>query len=166
MLNGDALAHWPQLRAVMHAAGSVKRLVTPAVWERGIRISSAAGVNAVPVAEYTLAAILLSARDVFRSARDYSLTHDMGAARPRGAVGAFGITVGVIGASRTGRRSLVLNLRPYLSGQPFRADHLDEVLTAIAALDQVWLTTPGAIVAAAREGAGEPQDVAAGPGRR
>ena len=112
VLNGDALAHWPQLRAVMHAAGSVKRLVTPAVWERGIRISSAAGVNAVPVAEYTLAAILLSARDVFRSARDYSLTHDMGAARPRGAVGAFGITVGVIGASRTGRRVLEL-LQPF-----------------------------------------------------
>ncbi|MCP2638194.1 hydroxyacid dehydrogenase [Microbacterium sp. HD4P20] len=112
ILDETALAHWTRLRAVVHSAGSVKRLVTPAVWERGIRVSSAAEVNAVPVAEYTLAAILLSARDVFRSARDYSLTQDLGAARPRGDVGAFGITVGLIGASRIGRRVLEL-LRPF-----------------------------------------------------
>ena len=107
-LDEATLAHWPRLRAVVHAAGSVKRLVTPAVWERGIRVSSAAGANAVPVAEYTLAAILLSANDALRSARDFSLAQDMVAARPRGDVGAFGITVGVIGASRIGRRVLEL----------------------------------------------------------
>jgi phosphoglycerate dehydrogenase-like enzyme len=111
-LDERTLARWPHLRAVVHAAGSVKRLVTPAVWERGIRVSSAAGANAVPVAEYTLATILLSAGDVLRSARDYARTHDMAASRPRGGVGAFGITVGVIGASRIGRRVLEL-LRPF-----------------------------------------------------
>ncbi len=111
-LDEATLAHWPRLRAVVHAAGSVKRLVTPAVWERGIRVSSAAGANAVPVAEYTLATILLSANDVLRSAHDFGQTHDMIAARPRGDVGAFGITVGVIGASRIGRRVLEL-LRPF-----------------------------------------------------
>ena len=111
-LDGPTLAHWPRLRAVVHAAGSVKRLVTPAVWERGIRVSSAAGANAVPVAEYTLATILLSAGDVLRSARDFTRTHDMIAARPRGGVGAFGITVGVVGASRIGRRVIEL-LQPF-----------------------------------------------------
>ncbi|MEV5070892.1 hydroxyacid dehydrogenase [Microbacterium sp. LMI12-1-1.1] len=111
-LDEATLAHWPRLRAVVHAAGSVKRLVTPAVWERGIRVSSAAGANAVPVAEYTLAAILLSASDALRSAHDFSRTQDMLAARPRGDVGAFGITVGVIGASRIGRRVVEL-LRPF-----------------------------------------------------
>jgi phosphoglycerate dehydrogenase-like enzyme len=111
-LDARTLANWPRLRAVVHAAGSVKRLVTPAVWERGIRVSSAAGANAVPVAEYTLATILLSANDVLRSAHDFERTHDMVAARPRGSVGAFGITVGVIGASRIGRRVLEL-LQPF-----------------------------------------------------
>ena len=111
-LDGAALDHWPRLRAVVHAAGSVKRLVTPAVWDRGIRVSSAASANALPVAEYTLATILLSAGDVLRAARDFARTHDMVAARPRGDVGAFGITVGVIGASRIGRRVLEL-LQPF-----------------------------------------------------
>lgn len=111
-LDEATLSHWPRLRAVVHAAGSVKRLVTPAVWERGIRVSSAAGANAVPVAEYTLATILLSANDVLRSARDFGRTHDMVGARPRGDVGAFGITVGVVGASRIGRRVIEL-LRPF-----------------------------------------------------
>lgn len=111
-LDGAMLAHWPRLRLVVHSAGSVKRLVTPAVWERGIRVSSAARANAVPVAEYTLAAILLSANDVPRAAHDFGRTHDMIAARPRGDVGAYGITVGVIGASRIGRRVLEL-LRPF-----------------------------------------------------
>ena len=49
-LDERVLARWPRLRAVVHSAGSVKRLVTPAVWERGIRVSSAARANAVPVA--------------------------------------------------------------------------------------------------------------------
>ncbi|GAA5201857.1 hydroxyacid dehydrogenase [Microbacterium jejuense] len=111
-LDGPMLDHWPNLRVVVHAAGSVKRQVTPDVWERGIRISSAAAANAVPVAEYTLATILLSARDALRSAHVFDRDQDMIAARPTGDVGAFGITVGVIGASRIGRRVLDL-LRPF-----------------------------------------------------
>ena len=129
-LDEAVLANWPRLRAVVHAAGSVKRLVTPAVWDRGIRVSSAAGANAVPVAEYTLATILLSASDVLRSAHDFQRTHDMLAARPRGDVGAFGITVGVIGASRIGRRVLELL-------QPFDIECLlvDPSLSAVAAAE-------------------------------
>ena len=111
-LDERMLAHWPRLRAVVHSAGSVKRLVTPAVWERGIRVTSAAEANAVPVAEYTLATILLSASDTLRSARHFVRTQDMVASRPRGEVGAFGITIGVIGASRIGRRVIEL-LRPF-----------------------------------------------------
>ena len=49
----------PELRAVLHAAGSVRSLVGEALWERGITVSSAVTGNALPVAEYTLAMILL-----------------------------------------------------------------------------------------------------------
>jgi phosphoglycerate dehydrogenase-like enzyme len=102
----------PKLRAVLHAAGSVKGLASPAVWERGIVVSSAAGANALPVAEYTLAMILLAGKDLFAH-RDRLRTQR---AFPYGAIvpgiGNFGRRVGVVGASRIGRRLIEL-LRPF-----------------------------------------------------
>lgn len=111
-LDATVLDALPRLRAVIHAAGSVKPVVSPALWERGIRVSSSAAANAIPVAEYTLAMILLGAKDALGSARAFARTHDMAAAYPRGDVGAYGITVGIVGASRIGRRVLEL-LRPF-----------------------------------------------------
>lgn len=64
-LDADTLDAAPELRAVLHAAGSVKGFAAPEVWERGIVVSSAAAANALPVAEYTLAMILLAGKDVF-----------------------------------------------------------------------------------------------------
>ncbi len=48
----------PYLQAVFYGGGTVYPIVTPEFWERSIPITSAAGVNAVPVAEYTLSQIL------------------------------------------------------------------------------------------------------------
>src|SRR5689334_18720787 len=48
-LDAAALERLPALQAVVHAAGSVKHHVTEACWERGLRVSSAAAANAVPV---------------------------------------------------------------------------------------------------------------------
>ena len=53
----------PKLRAVFYGAGSVRYFLTPAFWERNIVITSASSANAVPVAEYTVATVLLSLRD-------------------------------------------------------------------------------------------------------
>ncbi|AKV86536.1 2-hydroxyacid dehydrogenase [Microbacterium sp. CGR1] len=111
-LDAGMLNALPRLRAVFHAAGSVKRVVSPELWKRGIRVSSSADANAVPVAEYTLAMILLSAKRALDSAVAYRRTQDMSLARPHGDAGAFGITVGIVGASRIGRRVLDL-LRPF-----------------------------------------------------
>lgn len=58
-LDAELLDHLPQLRAVFYGAGSVKGFVTDESYARGIRIFSAAAANAVPVAEFTLAEILL-----------------------------------------------------------------------------------------------------------
>jgi allantoinase len=44
------------------------------------------------------------------------------------------------------RRSLVLNLRPYLTGQPFRSSHLDDLLTALRAEEGLWFATPSQLV--------------------
>ena len=44
----------PHLKVVLYGAGSVKYMLTPVFWKRGIRLSSAVAANAVPVAEFTL----------------------------------------------------------------------------------------------------------------
>lgn len=53
-------AQAPALRAVLYAAGAVSGFVTPALRIRGVVVASAVAANAIPVAEYTHAAILFS----------------------------------------------------------------------------------------------------------
>ncbi|MFJ6635555.1 hydroxyacid dehydrogenase [Streptomyces sp. NPDC091376] len=103
----------PRLRAVVHAAGSVKHHITQACWDRGIVVTSAAAANALPVAEYTLAAILFANKRVLHSRRRYHqlrASHDW--REELHDAGNYGRTVGVVGASRIGRRVIEL-LRPF-----------------------------------------------------
>ncbi len=103
----------PRLRAVVHAAGSVKHHVTEACWERGLLVSSAAAANAVPVAEYTLAAILFANKRVLESAHAYRAARGpVDLLRRYPAVGNYHRTVGIVGASLIGRRVMEL-LRPF-----------------------------------------------------
>ncbi|MDD5263141.1 MAG: hydroxyacid dehydrogenase [Methylacidiphilales bacterium] len=69
------LARFPKLRAVFYAAGSVKGWATEEAFDRGIRISSAWAANAIPVAEYTLAVILLSLKRFWHHANDCRMRH-------------------------------------------------------------------------------------------
>jgi len=95
------LAAAPRLRGIFYAAGSVKGFCTPALWARGIVVSSAAPANAVPVAEYTVAVIVLWQKHFWRlMGRDH--------AAPRTAPGNYRRTVGLIGASLVGRETLRL----------------------------------------------------------
>lgn len=111
-LDADALAAAPKLRAVLHAAGSVRALIGGALWERGVSVSSAVTGNAVPVAEYTLAMILLAGKDTFGQRERYRRTHTFPTPLETAPIGNLGRRVGVIGASRVGRRLLEL-LRPF-----------------------------------------------------
>jgi phosphoglycerate dehydrogenase-like enzyme len=113
LLGEDALARAPHLRAVVHAAGTVKQHVTPACFSRGLLVSSAAAANALPVAEFTLAAILFANKKIFRLRDRYR--------EVRGfrfwpsefpGLGNYRKTVGIVGASHIGRRVLEL-LRPF-----------------------------------------------------
>ncbi|MFC4122523.1 hydroxyacid dehydrogenase [Nonomuraea zeae] len=109
----DVLAAAPRLRAIVHAAGSVKHHVTEACWQRGILVSSAAAANAEPVAEYTLAAILFANKRVLDLARHYREERtgiDLNGRFP--GIGNYRRTVGIVGASRIGRRVIEL-LRPF-----------------------------------------------------
>ena len=123
-LDVEALAAAPRLRLLVHAAGSVKEAgICPQVWHRGVQVSSAASVNAIPVAEYTVAVILLTGKRAFRLAADYAdgrFRHQI----PGMGIGNAGRTVGIVGASRTGR--LVLDL---LARHDFRILIADPFLT-------------------------------------
>jgi phosphoglycerate dehydrogenase-like enzyme len=125
------LARAPRLRLVAHAAGTVKNHVTPECFARGVRVSSAAAANAVPVAEYALAAILLAGKRAFRLQRLYA---ELRAGRlwPREIPipGNHARVIGIVGASRTGRR-LVELLRPF----DFRVLVHDPYLDAAGARD-------------------------------
>ncbi|WP_329128024.1 hydroxyacid dehydrogenase [Streptomyces sp. NBC_01465] len=112
-LTAAALERMPKLRAVVHAAGSVKHHITDACWERGIAVSSAAGVNALPVAEYTVSAILFAGKRVLPAAAAYRTKRTwISPIEVVGNGGNFRRTVGVVGASRIGRRVIEL-LRPF-----------------------------------------------------
>ncbi|WP_043622527.1 hydroxyacid dehydrogenase [Nonomuraea candida] len=104
-IDAGVLAAAPRLRALVHAAGTVKARVDPVVFERGVVVSSAAEANAVPVADYTLAMLVLGAKRVFSRARRYAAAVPGAPADwlQGDGTGLHDCTVGVIGASRIGR---------------------------------------------------------------
>lgn len=100
-LDEALLARLPALRAVFYGAGSIKRVVSDAFWARGIPISSAHRANAIPVAEYAHAVIMLSLkrfwlyeRTSFRERRWPSYVE---------APGAYRSAVGLVGLGAIGR---------------------------------------------------------------
>lgn len=113
LLDEEVLATAPRLRAVVHSAGSVRPVVTAGVVGRGVLVSSQARLNALPVAEYALATILLSLKGVLVAQRRYREAR--GAVDVRDLLSSHGVharRVGVVGASVVGRRLLEL-LRPF-----------------------------------------------------
>lgn len=107
-LTADRLAAAPQLKAVFHAAGSVRPLIGDDFWERGVRVTSAADANAVPVAEFTLAAVIFAGKKVPFIAGRPDVTSPWSAHETFGQLSNFGRTVGVVGFSRIGRRVIGL----------------------------------------------------------
>ncbi|MGW0497233.1 hydroxyacid dehydrogenase [Streptomyces sp. NPDC003007] len=144
----------PRLRAVLHSAGSVKSFATHALRERGVTVSSAAAANALPVAEYTLAMILLAGKGVL-AARDRlrtSRTSTGWGVIP--GIGNYGRRVGVIGASRIGRRVLDLlrpfDLRPALTDPYVDERQAAELGVPLLPLDEL-LRTSGIVTVHAPE---------------
>ncbi|HEU4675866.1 MAG TPA: hydroxyacid dehydrogenase, partial [Motilibacteraceae bacterium] len=112
-VDAAVLARAPRVRALMHAAGSVKGHVDPVCWERGILVSSAVAANALPVAEFALAAVLFAGKGVLALTEDYRTRRDwVHLQRDWPGIGNYRRVVGVVGASRIGRRLLEL-LRPF-----------------------------------------------------
>jgi len=150
LLDASFLAAAPRLKAFFYAAGSVKSFVTEAFWTRNTVLCSAWGANAVPVSEYTLAAILFSLKHAFRLQQAY---HGQPVSGDRKVPGAYGRTVGLVSLGMIGqlvRERLrpfdvkVLAYDPYV--KPAEAERLGVTLVPLDVLfresDVVSLHTP------------------------
>ena len=108
-LDAEALSQLPHLTAVLHCAGSVRPVVSEALWERGVIVSSSADLNAVPVAEFTFAAIVMAGKKApFLAAEARRHGQDRSHRWVRSALGNSGLVIGLVGFSRVGRRVAAL----------------------------------------------------------
>ncbi|NEE03483.1 hydroxyacid dehydrogenase [Phytoactinopolyspora halotolerans] len=130
------------LGLVAHTGGSVRWLVPQTAFDRGVRVSQVSAVLAEAVAEFAVMAIIAGLRDAmsFAAAMRAGEPWSTFAARPPGRL-LREQTVGIVGASRTGRATLH-RLRPFgcrcLVVDPFLTEDDAAGLGAgLASLDRV-----------------------------
>lgn len=96
----------PQLKAIIHAAGTVKPIVTPELWSRGIRVSSANGPLGKGVAETALGLTIASLKNMWKIAKE---TEQGGWSEEKKRVRElYDVTVGVIGGGKAGKHYIKL----------------------------------------------------------
>ena len=94
--------YFPCLRCIFYAAGSVQYFARPFL-NCGVRVFSAWAANAVPVAEYTLAQIILANKGFYATARLQSCGEVAAAdTLKHNYRGNYGDTVGIIGVGMIG----------------------------------------------------------------
>lgn len=132
----------PNLKAVFYAAGSVQQFARPFL-SCGVRVFSAWAANAIPVAEHTVAQIILSGKGMFQSARIYR-SQGQAAAQQYSASfpGNYTEKAGILGAGMIGSRVLEM-LRGYhietLTFDPFASDEkLAGLGTKRATLEEIF----------------------------
>ena len=146
LVDAGVLAAAPRLRAVVHTAGSVRPVVTRDVYARGVHVSSQAWANALPVAEYAVAMILLSAKGVHRMQSRYrAVQSDVDVHAELAGFGTYGTQIGIIGASAIGRRVIEL-LAPFdltvaLSDPTVRVDGAASLGVTLMSLDELMRTS-------------------------
>lgn len=110
--DANLLDHAPNLKLIAHSAGTVKNLVDDAAYDRGIRVINAAAANAPPVAETTVAMMVVMLK---RIPWLLPAKGDKAAARTAPVRELRDLRVGLIGASRVGREVIrLLNSYPRL----------------------------------------------------
>ena len=104
----------PKLKCVFYGAGSVQKFARPFL-NCGVKVFSAWAANAIPVAEFTVAQIILANKGYFRSTHVYHATQDKkaAAAAVKSCNGNYGETVGLIGAGGMIGRLVIDMLKAY-----------------------------------------------------
>ena len=109
----DFARFFPNAKALFYAAGSVKYFAQH--WfDKNIRIFSAFAANAVPVAEFSVAQILLASKGYYQSLRTFKNAESYKAAGDisRAHAGNYNTNIGIVGAGMIGKRVIEL-LKPY-----------------------------------------------------
>ncbi|MBM6614738.1 hydroxyacid dehydrogenase [Desemzia sp. RIT804] len=115
----------PNLKAIFYAAGTMKSLLTDAVWKRNITVTTANIANAIPVAEFTLSQILFALKNGWelREQVRQDRTYQFGAFTF--VFGNYNRNIGLISLSQVGRKVLEY-LKPFdvnvLVYDPFVSD--------------------------------------------
>jgi len=93
--------YFPQLRLVLYGAGSVQHFARPFL-ESGIKVSSAFRANAVPVAEYTFAQILLASKHYNHNIRKYKRSRASTFIHHNICTGNYNAKIGIVGVGAIG----------------------------------------------------------------
>ncbi|WP_161496567.1 hydroxyacid dehydrogenase [Clostridium thermosuccinogenes] len=105
-LSKDVLDQAPDLELIIHAAGSVKGIISDEVWRRGIRVSSSAQALGIGVAETAVGFTITAIKNMWSlSANTRAGKWSEGREKVREV---YGITIGVIGAGRAGTHYIKL----------------------------------------------------------
>ncbi|MDW7658984.1 MAG: hydroxyacid dehydrogenase [Bacillota bacterium] len=119
----EIMACAPDLKLILHGAGTPKAVVSDAVWQRNIRVATAASIIAIDVAETALGGIIYSQKhfgDFDRLVRegrwsrktDEKGVSDVDAIKPLMKRLNWMLTVGVVGASHVGK-NMIRFLKPF-----------------------------------------------------
>jgi phosphoglycerate dehydrogenase-like enzyme len=135
-----------RLKVIAHAAGSIRHLIPPSVFQKGIAVTHAASAIAPAVADLSLAFTMLLLRRVhlhdrflkagnWGSARDLGLGHEL-----------EGTRVGVVGAGYTGRCFIkllrALNAEVWVYDPYLSEARASELGVTVAGLDELFAKCP------------------------
>jgi len=152
-LTPDVLDQAPGLKAIFHSAGSIKHLEFPGFWDRGIRVSSAASTNGVPVAEFLLGQILVAFKGGFHYPARFRERGKAGWGLIPQVIGYYGTTVGIVGMGNVGKhllrllgafefRKLVHSFYPFEAQARKAGAELVDIDTLMAESDAVVVAAP------------------------
>ncbi|MGN6626088.1 MAG: hydroxyacid dehydrogenase [Tepidisphaeraceae bacterium] len=108
-LTQPLLVDAPKLKLVAHSAGSVKGLVEDVLFDRNIRVTTAAAANAVSVAQFTVGMMISMLKQVPWIHTAYAKADQEDFRRRRAVIRELmDMEIGIIGASRVGREVIAL----------------------------------------------------------
>lgn len=142
-LDAGFLKLCPNLRQVFYGAGSIKHMMTDAAWDAGIRVTSSYAANAIPVADYTLAQVILCLKCAYHLERQTRMERSYHRRNEIPLAGTYRSTVGIVSLGMIGRmvvqklrNTLDINIIAY---DPFtRPEQAKELGVTLASLEDVF----------------------------
>lgn len=135
---------FPKLQCVFYGAGSVQGFARPFL-NCGVKVFSAWAANAVPVAEYTVAQILLANKGYYATSRLLSSGDVAGARAIKGKYpGNYEVTVGLIGVGQISRLVIKLlknfNMKVKVCSRSLTAEGAAELGVENCSLEEIFST--------------------------